>query len=282
MAKHYLGLYWLLLLALVVPLGLSGCTNGVGAQAILSNALSNIATLNTYKYTQTSQEVLTVTSKTGQGYIISRGNSTASLNIINREMQRTLQSSLDQTGQLVTRYLTSYTYFMDGWFYGKASSPNDSGQWMKKELTQDAWMISNQIGRDADALKSAHKITKAGVEKVDGVDCYVIQFTPEMDTLTKSYLADNLNGLVDINGVDWSKILKSYSIREWISKDKYLPVKNQTNISLKMERQDVGNTLLNMDSMTVTFTCSTTYSDYNEPVNIQLPVDALNAEETSF
>jgi predicted AlkP superfamily phosphohydrolase/phosphomutase len=87
-----------------------------------------------------------------------------------------------------------------------------------------------------------------------------------------------------MESVDLSKIFKSYSVKEWISKDGYLPIKADINVSLEILPQDMGETpeSADMDKMTINMSEQVKYYDYGKSVTIQLPPEAQNAEEMPY
>lgn len=286
MPKNSLVICWVLFLVLTVPLGLSGCASEVSAQQISSNTINNITPLYTTGFTATMHEVFEVIGGSEPGNLTVFSNTIGSMNWVSREGHLTMDMSMDGPGVEGKQNMSGDMYFTGGWIYMKASVPGEGEQWIKQKLSDDAWTSENKIGEQADNLKTAHNLTKLGAEKVDDIDCYIIQCTPEMNALMKSGIVDQLNGFFDLNSidfdvksVDWDKIVKYISMKLWIAKDNYLPIKVYADVLLEILPQDLGNTTMDMDRMTINISQQFKYYDYNKPVVIQLPPEAQNAEE---
>jgi hypothetical protein len=271
----------ILFLVLALLFGLSGCGSNLSAQQISSNTINNSSTLQTARFTQTMQEVFEVIGGSNPGNLTYSTDATGSVNLLARELEYTTNVSMYGTGVEGKQNASGDFYLMGGWMYMKISVPGEADQWTKQESSNDTWVSEDQIDQQVQTLKAANKITNLGAEKVDDVDCYIIQITPEseINALMKSGLADELSGfgLSLSKTVDWSNLVKYYSVKEWISKDKFLPVKLYSDMSLEILPQDLANTTEDIDRITINISTQTNYYDYNKPVDIQLPPDARNA-----
>lgn len=276
-----------LFLVLASLLALAGCGSEISPREISSNAINNSTTVNTTKWTSTFIKAGEVTGGSNPGNFTMLINDAGSMNLLTREIQMTSNGSMDTPGVKGNQSVPVDVYVIDGWQYVKTNVPGEGYQWFKQKFSDDAWTSEYQVNPIAELLKAAHNITKLGDEKVDGVDCYIIQFTPDMNATVKSDLATELGGFVmqalsaffDFNNLDLGKMVKSYSVKEWITKDGYLPVKAYSEISVKILPQDLGNTTVDMDKMTINISAQIKYYDYNKPVVIQLPPEAQNAKE---
>jgi hypothetical protein len=279
-------------LVLIVSFGLSGCSNEVNAQVIVSNTTNNITALHTVTYTQSMQMVFEVTGGSKPGNVTTSGVTTGSTNLVTHEDHSTsnINMSTDKAGVAGTQH-QSYnestdTYIIGGWMYEKLSVPGIGDQWYKTKLHEDAWNSQNQLGQQGESLKTARNVIKLGTEKVDGVDCYMIQYTPGINSSIKLGLLIELNTFfdlnstrLDVNSLDWGNIIKYCSVKVWISKDKYLVVKSYADISFEILPQDIVNTTIDMDRITMNVSSQIKDYDHNKPVDIQLPPEAQNAKE---
>ena len=162
--------------------------------------------------------------------------------------------------------------------------PQGGEQWMKMKLNNELWTAQNQLSQQIEFLKTAIEVTLLGSEKVDGVDCYVLQIKPNMEALTKWVLSQQQQqsgiGGIDLSKLDLAKLFKTISIKEWIAKDTYPPpVKAAMDVVLEMLPEDVGATAEDFEKMTMDMKGPVKYYDYNKPVTIELPQEALNAQE---
>ena len=175
-------------------------------------------------------------------------------------------------------------YIVNGWMYMRIGLPQGGEQWMKMKLNNELWTAQNQLSQQIEFLKTAIEVTLLGSEKVDGVDCYVLQIKPNMEALTKWVLSQQQQqsgiGGIDLSKLDLAKLFKTISIKEWIAKDTYPPpVKAAMDVVLEMLPEDVGATAEDFEKMTMDMKGPVKYYDYNKPVTIELPQEALNAQE---
>ena len=281
MTKNILMVCSILLLVLIMSLGLAGCGGGVSAEEITLNAISTSAELTTVKFEMSMAMDLEVTGGSDPGKFTMSGDSAGSMDLTDMEMQMSIIANMAFPGSDGDMQIEEDMYFTGGWLYMRMSMPGEDDQWIKQEISEDVWMSDNPLDQQLEFLETAFEVTKLGTEKVDGVDCYIIQVTPDMNALSNWLQSQQENTGLDIESMDLSKILKSYSVKEWISKDAYLPIKIDINASLEIEPQDMDETpeSANMNKMTMNVNEQVKYYDYGKPITIQLPPEAQNAEE---
>ena len=173
-------------------------------------------------------------------------------------------------------------YVVDDYLYMKVSVPGAADQWLKTKLSAAVWQQQNQLDQQIEMLKTAIKVESLGEEVVDGTNCYVLSVTPDMAALA-GFLASELQqgASADIlKDADLGKLFKSVTVKEWVSKKDYLPLKVDMSMSLEMRPEDVGATSTDFARMTMDMSVLGTYSDYNKPVTISLPAAAASAKET--
>jgi hypothetical protein len=280
MRNKMLAVSWVLLLVLALLFGLSGCGSKLTAEEISSDTIKNTTTLQTVRSTLTMQEVIEVTGGSDPGKLTLVYNGACSVNSPDRELEFTTNITMDIPGAGKQNASADY-YIMGGWMYVKMSVPGVGDKWIKQKPSEDTWSAKNQINQQSEILKTAQKVANLGTESVNGVDCYIIQVTPEINVLTVLGLQDQLSGFgLDLSKIsDWGNIVKYYSVKEWIAKDKFLPVKSYTDMSLEILPQDLGNTTIDMDKITINMSGQAYYYDYNKPLVIQLPPEVQNAVE---
>ena len=281
MPKNILAVCSRLLLVLTVSLGLAGCGSEVSAQDISSNAISNSAELTTAKFEMSMSMAGELTGGSEPGNFTMSENAVGSMDPVNMEMQMTLNGTVNFPGSGGDMDIAEAMYLTGGWLYLKVSVPGEGDHWIKEKLPDYAWTSENPLDQQVEFLKTASQVTKLGTEKVDGVDCYIIQVTPDIDALSKWVLSQQQSTGLDMGNIDLSKVFKSYSVKEWIAQDKYLPVKAEIKASLEIRPQDMGETpeSADMDKMTMNISEQVKYLDYGKPVTVQLPTEAQNAEE---
>jgi len=279
MPNKMLAVCWVVFLVLALLFGLSGCSSEATAQEISSKTINAMATLHTDRYTQTLQIVLEVTGGIKPGNLTMSGRTTGSENLVSQEAQTTNDVRVEMTGVASKLDVSHDTYFVGGWMYMKAVGY----PWYKEKLPEDTWASESQIGQQTESLKRVHNLTRLDDENIDGVDCYVLQATPELNSAIELGVVQELDTYfgsnISVSSVDWGNVVKYLSVRKWISKNEHLVVKLSYDLSIEILPQDLGNTTIDMTRINVNATGQTNYYDYNKPVVIQLPPDAQSATE---
>jgi hypothetical protein len=161
--------------------------------------------------------------------------------------------------------------------------PMSGEQWTKTKVEGNE-ISQDQLAQLLQLMKSTIQTTLTGTEKVNGIDCYVLQISPNMTELWQwmmSQQGSNLAGDVDLSQFDISKLIKSYELKYWISKTDFNLIKAKADMNMDIDPAAVGASVDDFESMTMLIDLDMTFSDYNKVVDIQLPADAVNAEETS-
>jgi hypothetical protein len=127
-------------------------------------------------------------------------------------------------------------------------------------------------------------VTSLGTEVVGGVECYVLEVKPDLNALiewAKTQQANPGAGMdgLDISQMDLAEMVKTYSIKEWITKDGYLLKKADMEMVMEISGQDFMATATGAGITTLTLRASMNFYDYNKPLTISVPPEALEAEE---
>ncbi len=195
-----------------------------------------------------------------------------------QEMQLTMNMKMNLLGQ--TKIETAVElYAVDGWMYTKLAMPS---MWTKTKLTDEMFRKQNLTTQQIEFLKAATNVNSLGTEVVDGTTCYVLSITPDAQSLLQ-WLSQQ--GSLDSQGLDLDKLnilnaVKKLSVKEWIAKDTFLIRKVDIELAFEITPGDVGAPAGEFDKMTMDMTLAMRLFDYNVPVAITLPPDALSARET--
>ncbi len=138
------------------------------------------------------------------------------------------------------------------------------GEWMKEVVSGGQHIVvypngQYVIGYQTEMMKNTG-VKLTGEEKVGGVDCYVLSVSPDMvEALNLDTLGLREDEVEDVlNGIE------SVTLTEWVSKDSYLIRKSR----MKVVEVDGRWT----DTTTV-------FYEYNKPLDIEPPGEAVNATE---
>lgn len=173
-----------------------------------------------------------------------------------------LVSQSSAAGQAVS--MTEQMYLINDTLYLLTNSP-DSGlsptTWYKETLAgvdlTDMWKTQD-VGSQIQTLLDSAVLQIIGTETVNGVQCFKLKITPNMDKFL-SYLSASGNDLSTL-GIDAAaQTFKQLNVSIWVNKANYLPVK-----------MDIGMAF-DAQGMTINMTTSSTFDKVNQPVTVTLP-----------
>jgi hypothetical protein len=278
-------------LALVLSFTFWGCAGGQLTKEsefsqqeidqIVASTIAANATINTARFDMNMPMTMEVTGGSQPGKMTMAAGATGAMDIADEEMQMTLNMTMGISGQ-ATQKMTEEIYIAGAWIYVKVSITGQDDQWMKMQLTEEMWQQQNQIEQQIEFLKTAIKVNYLGSEAVSGTNCYVFEIVPSMETLG-SLLSQQASGTtgIDFSQLNLAKLIKTMSVKEWIARDSYLLMKAQVDIVMEMRPADVGATSSDFNKMTMDMNVGVSLHDYNQPVSVTLPPEALNAQEVS-
>jgi hypothetical protein len=288
-------LCFLVSLLLLVTLVLNGCaskegvitqttTKVVTAEDILNNAVSAMGKVTTYKLDYDLSTNMEVTGKNAMKMNMN-GGGPGVMDITNQKMQMSMDMNMTVPGIGTSEMnvkMSMEIYLFEGWVYTKMTIPGTEVQWIKTKnpdnITQD------QVAQMTTLMKSSMKTTLTGTETINGINCYVLEVTPDMGQLWQwlmSQQGNDLIGDIDYNQFDLSKIIKSFGLKYWIDKNNYQILQAEADMNMLIDAQTVGAATEEFDSMTMIMTMNMSFFDYNKAVNVELPAEAANAQEIS-
>jgi len=82
---------------------------------------------------------------------------------------------------------------------------------------------------------------------------------------------------------DFEDMIKNLSIKIWVAKDTFFPMKAETIMKMVITAEDMGEMAGEEEGeMTMDMETTVTYRNYNQPVSIVLPGEAQDAIEMPF
>ncbi len=274
----------ILLITIVLLTGCGG--KDLTIEEILTNTKAAMEKIDSYKIAYDMVLDMEIVGGEQAMKIAMDGTGAGAMDIINKKMQMALDLNAEIPGagtSQVKMTLTMEMFMVDGWLYTKMTIPMSGVQWTKTKVEGNE-ISQDQVAQLIQLMKSTVQTTLTGTEKVNGIDCYVLQISPNMTELWQwmmSQQGSNLAGEVDLSQFDISKLIKSYELKYWISKTDFNLIKAKANMNMYVDPTAVGASADDFERMTMLIDLEMTFSDYNKAVNIQLPADAVNAEETS-
>jgi len=205
------------------------------------------------------------------------GEGTGAIDSAKRQMQIIMDMDINVPGK-EKQSMPMESYLVDGWMHIKVSVEEKGAQWMKMQLPDEMWDSQSAISQQIELLQTAKEVNFLGSEDVNGMDCYVVEMVPSAEALNKML---SQMQMPDIDGADFSQLsfadmINEMSFKQWIAKDGYLVMKSQTHVLMEMSPEDIGASAEEFQKITADQSAVMVFYDYNEPVSIELPADALD------
>lgn len=173
-------------------------------------------------------------------------------------------------------------YIIDGMMYAMLEAPGEEPTWMKEEVPTERWEILKGISglETYKELLETAQVKVIGSEKVKGVDCYVLQLTPEMAQLWQTAMGQGGVGgegiLLSIPKELLGEVIRSFSVKQWVAKDTYFLMKAEIDIAVESTSELMGYPG-EKEEMSMDITISFLAYNYNQPVTIVVPPEAVEA-----
>ncbi len=143
-------------------------------------------------------------------------------------------------------------------------------------------LMKQQTNPLPEEIKNLFHYRYLGEEKLEGKDVVKLAYYGEIKDLTKMIAAlGQLGGQLQQTLDQAQGLLQSitYTGTMYVDKETYLPL-SANNVSVVTFAEQLQGQAMPIDSMQVAY--DFTYSDYNAPLDIMLPQEALDAEEVSL
>jgi len=160
--------------------------------------------------------------------------------------------------------------------------PEMGPMWMKLEMPEGYWGEMSQVESQIELLEVA-QVKVIGSETIEGIDCYVLQLTPDMKQLWQLAMQQpKLPGeeVPDVAEEFLQEMFRSVSVKQWISKDTYFLIKAEIDmvfVSTELTAEAMG--LQEGVSLPTYISIVLLSYNYNQPVSIVLPPEAEEAIE---
>lgn len=269
-------------LALVLSFTLVGCDKGL-PQDEIDRIIENVASAqyDTVKMDMDMAMTVEIIGGPQEGEISMTGSGTGAMDMVNREIQMTMNMSMD-IPQIGTQTMVSKTYLVGGWMYSGVEIPEFGEQWFKQEAMPGMWEQQSQLEQQLAFLKSAVEVKTLPDQAVDGTDCYVFEVVPSVEALGELLNQQASSTGIDFGQMDLTDLFEDMKVTEWIAKDSYQVLKSEVYMRMQMQPEDIGATGDDFDKMVMDMNMTMRSYDYNQPVSIDLPAEALDAQEMSY
>ncbi len=261
----------ILIIGLIVIIAIaatSGCvTDGVSAVAIKNNALQAIDEVLSYKFSSTG---ISITSSETQSGITNMESITSGSGIVDIRQRRLMMTQAAEFSGDTESTVSATIYIFDDYAYMYSDSVVD-GAWTKQEISDsDSFWYNYAHMEQMGNLLEASNVERLDDDVVNGVNCYVLKISADLDKFYETMMAQSgqsSGSIGDMSGI--GDLIKEVSAKQWIAKDTNLMMKGYMCMKIEMDMFGL-TTSIDMEITTELF-------DYNLPVDIELPEDAENA-----
>jgi len=270
-------------LALVLSFTLLGCDQGL-PQDEIDRIVENVANAqyDTVKMDMDMTINMEVIGGPEPFDMTMVGDGTAFTDVANREMQMTMNMSVDLP-EMGEQTMVSKVYLVGDWMYTGVEIPDFGEQWFKTEVIPGTWEQQNQLEQQIAFLSTAVEVKSLPDQAVDGTDCYVFEIVPSVEALGEllSQQSSTMGGM-DFSQLDLANLFEEMVVKEWIARDSYQVLKTEVYMRMQIRPDDVGATEADFDKMVMDMNMTMRSYDYNQPVSIDLPEGALDAVEMPY
>ena len=275
-----------LFLVLILSFAFVGCGGGETLtpeqiDQLATNVTSAMENIETYQFDMDMGMTMDVTGGTEEGKITMDATGNGAASLVDQKMKMMMTMAMDIPG-MGKETMEQESYLVEGWMYVRQSLAGMDLGWMKTEMPEEMWETQNPLDQQTEFLTGGDLslVKSLGSEKVAGVDCYVLEVTPDMVDLA-NYLSQQ-QGMEGLTPADLTKLvvaIKQFSIKEWLAKDSGLCMKASNHILMELTPELLDLAPGDFDKMAVDMDIEMTFRDYNKPVSIVLPPEAMDAQE---
>jgi predicted small lipoprotein YifL len=272
-------------LVLVIVLSFTACGEETkeelelpSAQEIVDGVIHSMDEIRTYQYDIDATWEST-TEREGEAFIRTFSQSYSwTLDIENRQgrVDITLES-MPKTEPDITGGVE--IYIIEGMAYSKMTTPGEEPTWEKEKAPDDwleKWQQSGQMGMvfysDCIEVLEAAQVEVIGSEMIGGIDCYVLEVTPDFQQLWKLFSHQLFQEPSDVTEEYIQEVIRSFSVKHWIAKDTYFLMKAEIDIAVELTPETSGPSAMEQAMVLLAY-------NYNQPVYIVLPPEAEEAIE---
>ncbi|AGB39820.1 hypothetical protein Natoc_4109 (plasmid) [Natronococcus occultus SP4] len=278
---------------------------GAGAAEPTADDIEDaIDDIESYEYETEMSSSSTVVEDSEEQETQSEGNGSGAVNVTAGEMNQAITTEATGDEELEEGPVEIEVYLTDGTYYMGTTESGEETEWLQLDAPESEGVAEDPLTQYK-SLLDASDVEAVGEEEVDGTDTYVL----ELDVDTEAYMEtmmgelgnDGLNGangdLDAANGdnttdaaVDdeMSEELVSpdqeMTVTMWVDCETDLPVKTELTTETFMEDlgadddDNASEDMNTIESIETTATETTYFEAYNEPVDIELPKDAEDAQ----
>jgi len=249
------------------------------AQEIVNNVIESQDDIRTCQYDMEVNADMAgeVAGEVGEVTIVV--DSSGTLDVENRQMRVDMTMSSVATGE-DEMLMAIEMYLIGEMIYTGIDLPEMGFAWMKSAMPKGFWEDAYQIDPQIELLSEAMQVKVIGDEKIEGIDCYILEITPDMEQLWQIAMQQSGVGeyktLPEIGEGFIEDVFQDFSVKQWIAKDTYFLTKTEVAMLLELTPAAIGFPG-EEGIMTMDVTMNMLAYNYNQPVSIELPPEAEEA-----
>jgi hypothetical protein len=248
----------------------------VTAEEIKEGMIEATGDIETYQFDMDMKMDMTITNETGEVEKMTMSLAgDGAVDSVNRKMKTMMTGNIDVLeGEEIPGPMETQTYVINDTIYTITAIPGIPANWTKMEMPEEAWEMQNQVEQQREMMNIS-EVEILGDEKVDGTDCYVLKITPDMEKYWETMMKQPGMEMTNVSDIE---SIKEMSIKSWIAKSTYFPMKTEMQMKMVMTEEDVPEAEEPFE-MTIDMGIDMLLHHYNETVSIELPEEAESAEE---
>jgi len=268
-------------LALTMVLSLVACVQLPPAQEIVDGVIESWADVKTYQFDMDMTMDMAAEAEGETFEMTMVTDSSGALDLENRRMMMDMTMSMAMPG--LEMEMGMEMYLIGDMMYMFMESPWVEPMWAKLEMPEGTWEEWSQTEAQVGLLEVA-QVEVIGSERVRGIDCYVLEVTPDVEQLWQMVMQQaELTGeeMPDVAEEFIQEIFRSFSVKQWVAKDTYFLTKAEIDMAVELTPEAMGFPE-EEGIMTMDIAISLLAYDYNQPVSIELPPEAEEAIDISM
>lgn len=234
----------------------------------------------------------------------SEGEGSGAVNVTAGEMKEEMTTETTGDEVLEEGPFETQRYLVDETYYTGTTAPGEETEWMRMDAPEIGGVTEGPLTQYK-TLLSASDVTTVGKEEVDGTETYVLELDVDTEAYAEEMVAelenDGLNGANgDLDETDGDNAAngavdddvpeaiaepdQDMTVTIWVDCETDLPVKTELTSETSMddlgtyEGDNASDGVSEIESIEITVTQTTYFEAYNEPVTIDLPEDAEDAQ----
>lgn len=277
--------------AIVAIAMLAGCVEEkrMNTAEIKGMALATAENIDNYKFDMNMTQNMLISNETDETEMTTISNGSGTVDEANKKMEMEMMTTMkmpEEAKMPETREMKRDMYVINNTLYMKMDMgiPTMPEKWTKIEMPEEYLESQNQVGQQMELL-NVSEVELLEDEKVNDVDCYVLNLTPDIEKYWETVMKQGgMSGLMQSlrqnDSFDIGKLIKEMSIKQWIAKDTEFPMKTEMQIKMVMSSADLNIPETEEEfTMTMDQRTNISFYDYNKPVMIELPKEAESAAE---